>query len=305
MKNTYPLVSVAIITYNQKEYLRECIESCLAQDYPNFEIVIADDCSTDGTQEMLREYVAAYPSKFVLRLAEKNQGITPNSNACLEACSGKYIAMLGGDDLLLESKLSKQVDLLETQHDVSLCGTFTRLIDSKGSRIGLRKDFKKKKEAVYELCELVESGNGLVPVVSYMFRASLIPEEGFEPRIPIASDSLFMCRVTSFGKIFIIKEELTAYRVHESHARKLGYKLDSILSHAFIEYYFPHCIPQILKRKSNFYINNAISAFLNNDSKLGFTLLKASINYKLTLKSLLVYFLARIRLLNFLYRVLK
>lgn len=71
MENKYPLVSIAIITYNQKEYLRECIESCLSQDYPNIEIVIADDCSTDGTQAMLRDYERAYQNKFVLRLSEK------------------------------------------------------------------------------------------------------------------------------------------------------------------------------------------------------------------------------------------
>ncbi|ENP8446621.1 glycosyltransferase [Vibrio sp. Vb0877] len=305
MSKKYPLVSIAIITYNQKEYLRECIESCLVQDYPNFEIVIADDCSTDGTQDMLREYEAAYPSKFVLRLSEKNQGITPNSNECLQACSGEYIAMLGGDDLLLESKITKQVDVLISQPGISICGTYTRLIDSKGNNIGIRKDFKRKIEPFYELSELVESGNGLVPVVSYMFRASLIPEEGFEPRIPVASDSLFMCRVASLGKIYIIKEELTAYRIHDSHARKLGYKLDSILSHAFIEYYFPNCIPMVIKRKSLFYRTNSVGAFLNNDYKLGFTLIKASISYKLTLKSMMIYLLAKLRLFRFIYHIIK
>ncbi|ENM3936458.1 TPA: glycosyltransferase family 2 protein [Vibrio cholerae] len=305
MKKNYPLVSIAIITYNQKEYLRECIESCLAQDYPNFEIVVADDCSTDGTQDMLREYKSAYPSKFVLRLSEENQGITPNSNECLHACSGEYIAMLGGDDLLLESKITKQVNVLISQPDVSICGTYTRLIDSNGNNIGIRKDFKKKKEPFYELSELVESGNGLVPVVSYMFRASLIPEEGFEPRIPIASDALFMCRVTNLGKIFIIKEELTAYRIHNSHARKLGYKLDSILSHAFIEYYYPHCIPMIIKQKSLFYRANSVRAFLDNDYKLGFTLLKASTSYKFTLKSIIIYFLVKLRLFRYLYHKIK
>lgn len=76
-----PLVSVCIITYNQKKFLRECIESVLAQDYPNIEIIVGDDASTDGTQEMLREFETTYPDKFVLRLAKINMGITCNSNA--------------------------------------------------------------------------------------------------------------------------------------------------------------------------------------------------------------------------------
>jgi len=123
-------VSIAIITYNQKENLRECIESCLEQGYPNFEIVVADDCSTDGTQDLLREYEAKYPGKFVLRLAEKNQGITPNSNVCLDACSGEFIAMVGGDDLLLPNKITRQVEEMLKDTDIALCGTFTRIIDS-------------------------------------------------------------------------------------------------------------------------------------------------------------------------------
>jgi len=61
-----PLVSVAVITYNQKLYLEECINSILSQDYPNMEIVIADDASTDGTHEMLDKFCRQYPDKFVI-----------------------------------------------------------------------------------------------------------------------------------------------------------------------------------------------------------------------------------------------
>ena len=108
MESNMPLVSVAIITYNQKEYLRECIESILEQDYDNIEIVVSDDCSTDGTQEMLKEYDRKYPNKFVLKLSDKNQGITQNSNLAHFACSGKYIAWMGGDDLMLPEKIKKK-----------------------------------------------------------------------------------------------------------------------------------------------------------------------------------------------------
>ena len=99
--NDSPLVSVAVITYNQKSYLRDCVESILAQDYPNIEIVVADDCSTDGTQDMLHEYKKNHPGMFVLKFVEKNQGITPNSNLAYFSCTGRYIAWIGGDDLML------------------------------------------------------------------------------------------------------------------------------------------------------------------------------------------------------------
>ena len=119
--NNLPVVSVAIITYNQKEYLKECIESVLEQDYKNIEIVIADDCSTDGTQDMLKEYDKQYPNKFVLKLSEKNQGITPNSNLAHFACSGDYIAWMGGDDLMLPGKIKKQVEYMESNPNCTIC----------------------------------------------------------------------------------------------------------------------------------------------------------------------------------------
>ena len=65
-----PFISVAIITYNQKVFLEECIESILNQDYPNFEIIVADDCSQDGTKEMLLDYDKMYPNRFVLKIAQ-------------------------------------------------------------------------------------------------------------------------------------------------------------------------------------------------------------------------------------------
>ncbi len=138
-----------------------------------------------------------------------------------------------------------------------------------------------------------------------MFRASRIPKEFFESRIVTASDSLFMCRIVDNHKVFVIKEELTAYRVHDSHARKIGYKLDSLLSHSFIEYYFPHCIPDIIKRKAAFYRMNATSAFLSNDDDLGLKLLKASMSYKLTLKSVLMFILAKLGQVRSLYHLIK
>lgn len=76
-----------VVTYNQKNFIGECLDSILAQDYENFEIVVADDFSTDGTREILQEYKNKYTNKFVLKFADKNQGITKNSNLALFACS--------------------------------------------------------------------------------------------------------------------------------------------------------------------------------------------------------------------------
>jgi len=116
----YPMVSIAIITYNQKILLKECIDSCLQQDYKNFEIVVADDGSSDGTDDMLKDYREKYPSVFKIILSPENRGITENSNLAHFSCSGKYIAWMGGDDLMLPGKLSKQVEFMERNSNCAI-----------------------------------------------------------------------------------------------------------------------------------------------------------------------------------------
>src|SRR5205085_10493128 len=125
-----PLVSVAVVTYNQKDLLKECLESILAQDYSNFEVVVADDGSTDGSQEMARSYAEKSCAPFKLVFAEKNRGITANQNAALRGSSGKYISWIAGDDLMLPGKLSKQVAFLESNPEFVICYHDLDIFDS-------------------------------------------------------------------------------------------------------------------------------------------------------------------------------
>lgn len=116
-----PLVSVHIITYNQKQFICETLLSVLDQDYENIEIVVADDGSTDGTAEVILEYARKYPDKIVPLVGGPNLGITGNSNRGLAACKGKYIAFMGGDDSFLPGKVAKQVEWLEADKNRVLC----------------------------------------------------------------------------------------------------------------------------------------------------------------------------------------
>lgn len=109
------MVSVAVVTYKHEAYIREALDSILMQQvtFP-YEIVVGDDCSPDGTPEILKEYAARYPGRFVLLLRKKNLGATANSYDIKCHCRGRYIAQLEGDDFWTDPhKLQKQVDFLE------------------------------------------------------------------------------------------------------------------------------------------------------------------------------------------------
>ncbi len=107
-----PLVSVNTITFNHAPYIRTCIEGALMQktNFP-FEIVIGEDCSTDGTREIVFEYANNYPEKIRVITSDANVGAMENDKRTNFSCRGEYIAYCEGDDFWIDPlKLQKQYD---------------------------------------------------------------------------------------------------------------------------------------------------------------------------------------------------
>lgn len=131
--NKTPLVSVLVTPYNQKDYIRQTLDSILMQKCSfNFEVVIGEDCSTDGTREICMEYASANPDKINLCLNEQNKGLLNNYFDVFLKAKGTYIADCGGDDYwLTDSKLQEQVDLLEAHPEVSLVAGNWQLYEQK------------------------------------------------------------------------------------------------------------------------------------------------------------------------------
>jgi hypothetical protein len=191
-----PLVSVAVVTYNQKPFLEQCLASILAQDYPNMEVVVADDGSTDGTKELLDKVERDHPGRLVIRRSEQNQGVTPNHNLALSACSGDFIAWIGGDDLMQPGKISAQVRHMQANPRCNICYHDVELFDSdSGKTLKLYSDFDAPRRGTFET--LVRHGhfnNGM----SSMVRASASPKR-FDPSIRVASDWLYYVECLASG----------------------------------------------------------------------------------------------------------
>lgn len=112
-------VNIIIPAYNQKMYLKEAIESVLSQDYPNIEIIVADDCSTDGTDEMMRGYINSKKIKYIRN--QINLGAGNNSyNALTNYADGEYVLVLNHDDYLIhDNYISMAVDILDSNPKLS------------------------------------------------------------------------------------------------------------------------------------------------------------------------------------------
>lgn len=103
-----PLVSMVVLAYNQERFIREAVSGAFSQNYSPLEIVLSDDCSTDGTYEIIREMASVYngPHKIVVNRNEKNLGIAMHFNKVMELASGEIIAVAAGDDISLGSRIT-------------------------------------------------------------------------------------------------------------------------------------------------------------------------------------------------------
>lgn len=142
MKNNFvgreenPPVSVIILSYNHREYIRECLDSVLEQEFSfAAEIIVGDDCSDDGTQEILKEYKEKYP--FIqLVLRDKNIGATNNAFDLSSRMRGAYYAYLEGDDYWCDKdKLRIQYEYLASRPELAGCYHDCRIVDINGGTI--------------------------------------------------------------------------------------------------------------------------------------------------------------------------
>ena len=106
----YPLVSILTVVYNSAEFLREAVESVLSCDYPNLELVVCDDCSTDDSAQIIESYT---DKRIRFFKNETNLGEYANRNKCVNLALGDYFLFVDGDDTLLKQGLTKAVEQME------------------------------------------------------------------------------------------------------------------------------------------------------------------------------------------------
>lgn len=114
-------VSIIMSVYNDKKFLEDAILSILQQTYKNFEFIICNDCSTDGSEKIIEKY-AAQDDRIVYFKNEKNLGLAASLNVCLSKVTGVYVARMDSDDYSLEDRLQKQVAFLDENEWCAVLG---------------------------------------------------------------------------------------------------------------------------------------------------------------------------------------
>jgi len=218
-----PLVSVIIPTYNSGSYLKEAVESALGQDYPNLEVIVIDDGSTDESLSLLTPYF-----NRVLIILSQNFGAASARNFGIMESSGEYLAFLDSDDKWLPNKISVQIkQMLEEKLDLIYCAG-----QEFGSTSGVGKihapmfkgdcyEFFKK----YPSRDIVAIGpSGVVLKKSILHKSGI-----FDTKIPAPSEDWdFFRRYSRYAKFGYCADVLVLRRIHENNISKksiLGYYL--------------------------------------------------------------------------------
>jgi glycosyltransferase involved in cell wall biosynthesis len=204
-----PLVSVMVATYNQKDVVEQTLQSIVNQSYDNVEIIISDDCSSDGTQSVLTRFAESNP-RAILFLQEKNLGITENYNFLARKCKGKYVTTFSGDDVMMSSKIERQVEVLEADEGSSFCHHAVTVLDYRSNVAGkmLTRKYKNNITTINDVLR----GFGIPGSMAVMYRRAVVANPAFEPSIPTASDWLHIIKLTMAGRGIYLNESLCFYR---------------------------------------------------------------------------------------------
>ena len=216
-----PLLSDCLITYNHANYIEQAIEGVLMQsvNFP-WELIIADDFSTDGTREILLKYKEKYPNFIKLILQEKNVGPGKNFSDLLNEPQSKYIAYFEGDDYWIDPlKLQKQVDFIESHPDYVLIHSDVFIKNSDGEYIKSLRIIFSKIISRYNSTNVVKQlikGNYIMSVTVLMAKSALSDalNEITENDNQIATiDYTLFLELSKLGKIHYQQEKTAVYRI--------------------------------------------------------------------------------------------
>lgn len=290
------LVSVVVLSYNQESLIEETIRSALNQTYPDIEVIVSDDASSDGTVGVVQA-IAALDGRVRCVVAKRNGGITENCNRGLMAARGEFVAWLGGDDIFLPEKIDRQVALFRRDPCVTLVGTDVEVFFADGSPSYVARCKAMNRQASAR--EFIRLPNH-IPSSSFMFRRGAVPGLRFDPRLKVVSDWLFNVECALAGRIDYVAQPLTRYRRWSNNVTAAGkektYLDDRLISTDILLASHPELAPDLAVARSNALFNAAKRFVLDRDYGAAAVLAKAAISeYRWSLKSRALLFACWLR----------
>lgn len=236
-------VSVVVVTYNSSKYVLETLESIKEQDYPNIELIVSDDCSTDNTFELVNQWIEENNHCFCRALSvqtEKNGGICVNYNRGLKEVRGEWVKYIAGDDILMPNCISTFVSYLNKSKDkIMICGLvrFSESLRNAGVRIlplAFNAMSVKGQEEFF-----VKNGTIIPGPTLFLETETLRKNGGFEECYPFIEDYPLCMKYLSKGyHINLVNDYLIYYRVYPESVSRSNTRFTTSIF-AAIDYYAP------------------------------------------------------------------
>jgi glycosyltransferase involved in cell wall biosynthesis len=221
MKKEPDLVTIILITYNSSSYVVETLNSIKNQTYNNIELVLTDDCSTDNTVDICSDWIDSFADRFVrvkIITAKVNNGVSSNCNRGLFEAKGKWVKFIAGDDLLISSCISKNVNFANSHKEASFIFSHVQCISQ--DSIDIKDDEFLPHNNFFQLSSneqfnLLIINNRVFAPTSFIKRDVAIELNGFDEEIRNIEDYPMWIKATSKGyKLFLLEEKTVKYRVY-------------------------------------------------------------------------------------------
>ncbi len=218
-----PKVSILAVSYNHSRYLIETLESIRQQTFQDFELLIADDASTDNSAELIRKWNTTHNRADRLFLHDKNVGLCPTLNEMLRCASGKYLQTIACDDQLLPDGLKNRVDVLDScPNETAAVYADAKLIDETSVEqpgTFLQKFLKKRPAPIGDLYAQLLHGN-FMPAMSVLSRTSCVKEVGaYDEKLQFEDWDLWLRLARKFTFEFD-DHPAVRYRLHAANMHK-------------------------------------------------------------------------------------
>ena len=212
-----PKVSVCIPAYNNEDTIEETLRCVLEQSYKNIELIVCDDDSKDRTYQVIQNFAkSSRDERLKIFHNESNLGMAGNWNYCLSLCSGTYMRLLCGDDLIDKDLIRREVEILESHPEVVMVSTDTRFIGLDGDLGGQYRRYPKngvvegKKAVRFSFFTRDFLG---APLANLFRREAYEKIGGFDEAFSYIVDYDFFAAVALLGKIYILHEPLNYFRL--------------------------------------------------------------------------------------------
>ena len=226
MKAQVPLVSIVVVTYNSSKYILDTLNSVIRQTYQNWELIITDDCSQDGTVDLCRTWLSEHEDqlrgkRIIITSTPRNLKIAGNYNNATQYIRGEWVKYIAGDDWLSADCLHGFIQYTNDHPDRFLCLSDTMVHNINGDFLRIKKNnpVLLVENNEYQLYHILQGRFIMGPV--FFVKSDYVRRIGFDEKYPMAEDWPFIIKYLKEGNIVgYCPKALVCYRSHEDSASR-------------------------------------------------------------------------------------